>query len=55
MRTDRGKSTVAGDFMIPVVLFVFRRKDTLARIFERIRLVQPRKMYILSEGPRYEE
>lgn len=55
MRTDRGKSNITGDFMIPVVLFVFRRKDTLAKIFERIRLVQPRKMYILSDGPRNEE
>ena len=39
-------------FDIPVVLFLFKRKDTLARILERIRLVAPRKIYLIADGPR---
>tara|TARA_B110000211_G_scaffold194671_1_gene222943 strand:- start:10992 stop:11999 length:1008 start_codon:yes stop_codon:yes gene_type:complete len=40
---------------IPVVLFVFKRKDTLSRIISRIRDAGPRKIYIIADGPRTEE
>ena len=40
---------------IPVVMFVFKRKDTCIRILERIRQVQPRKLYIIADAGRNEE
>lgn len=39
-------------FDVPVVLFLFKRKDTLVKILERIRAVKPKKMYLLADGPR---
>jgi len=42
-------------FDIPVVLFVFKRKDTLKRIIDRIRQVSPSKIYIIADGPRNDE
>lgn len=42
-------------FDVPVVLFIFKRKDTLALIMERISQVKPRKLYILADGPRNAE
>ncbi len=42
-------------FKIPVVLFVFKRYDTLERIIGRIAEVKPEKMYILADGPRNEQ
>jgi len=41
-------------FDIPVVLFLFKRKDTLPLILERIRAVAPTKIYLLADGPRNE-
>jgi len=42
-------------FDIPIVLFTFKRKDTVFRIIERIAEVKPQKVYIISDGPRNEE
>ena len=42
-------------FDIPVVLFIFKRKDTLKRIIDRIKHVSPCKIYIIADGPRNEE
>ena len=42
-------------FEVPVVLIIFRRKDTLERIIARIREVQPSKMYLLSDQGRDDE
>lgn len=39
-------------FDIPVVLFTFKRLETLERIIERVRVVKPIKFYIISDGPR---
>lgn len=39
-------------FDIPVVLFLFKRKDTLVEILGRIRTAAPKKMYLLADGPR---
>ena len=37
---------------IPVVLFVFRRLDTVKLIVDKIREVEPKKFYVFSDGPR---
>lgn len=39
-------------FDIPVVLFTFKRSDTVVKILEVLALVKPKRMYILSDGPR---
>lgn len=41
-------------FDIPVVLILFRRKDTLRAIMERVRQVQPQRIYLLSDEGRNE-
>lgn len=40
---------------IPVVLFIFRRSDTVLRIIEVLRMVKPKKVYLLSDEGRNEE
>lgn len=42
-------------FDVPVVLFTFKRSNTLPRIFEVIRMVQPKKIYIFSDGGRNDQ
>ncbi|MGD6831878.1 hypothetical protein ACQCT5_06925 [Sutcliffiella halmapala] len=42
-------------FDIPVVLFIFKRYDTVLRILERIEVVKPSKLYIIADGPRNEQ
>lgn len=42
-------------FDIPVVLLIFKRKEKLKKIIERISQVQPTKVYILADGPRNKE
>jgi len=39
-------------FDIPVVLFLFKRKDTLERILGRIRSAAPKKIYLIADGAR---
>lgn len=39
-------------FDIPVVLFVFRRLDTVKMIMEKLKEIQPRELYVFSDGPR---
>lgn len=41
-------------FDIPVAIFIFRRLDTLERIFVRLSEVQPRKLYLISDQGRDE-
>lgn len=36
----------------PVVFIVFNRLDTTQRVFEQIRLAQPKELFIISDGPR---
>lgn len=36
----------------PVVLFLFKRHETLERIFEVIRSYKPERIYLLGDGPR---
>lgn len=39
-------------FNIPVVLFTFKRSDTVLRIIDVLRVVKPTRVYIFSDGPR---
>ena len=39
----------------PVVFIVFRRPDLTRAVFERIREVQPPKLFVFADGPRNEE
>jgi len=36
----------------PVLFLIFNRPDTAQRVFDRIRLAQPRKLYVAADGPR---
>lgn len=42
------------NFEIPVVMFLFKRQDTLDEIFAVIRAVKPKKMYLIADGGRNE-
>lgn len=42
-------------FDIPVVLIIFKRKDTVLKIIDRIRTVKPQKIYIMSDEGRNPE
>lgn len=44
-----------GYFDIPIVLFIFKRKDTCLQIIERIKKVKPKKIYLLADAGRNEE
>lgn len=39
----------------PVALFLFKRHETLVRIFEKIRDYAPEKIYLIGDGPRNQE
>ena len=43
------------NFEIPVVLFLFKRKDTIVRIIDRLRQVNVKKLYLMSDEGRTEE
>ncbi len=36
----------------PVLFLIFNRPDTTRRVFERIREIQPKKLYVAADGPR---
>lgn len=42
-------------FNIPIVLFIFKRKETLMKIISQIRKIKPQKIYLLSDGGRDDE
>lgn len=41
-------------YSTPIIFLIFRRPDLTARVFERIRAVQPTKLLIVADGPRTE-
>lgn len=43
------------NFEVPVVLFLFKRKDTIARIIDRLRQANIKKLYLMSDEGRTEE
>ena len=42
-------------FKIPIVLFIFKRTDTVIRIIERIRSVAPAKIYLIGDEGRNDD
>lgn len=42
-------------FDIPVVMFIFKRKDTTLKIINRIKKIQPARMYIIADAGRDKE
>jgi hypothetical protein len=39
-------------FDVPVVLIVFQRPDTTARVLDAVRKVQPSRLFVIADGPR---
>ena len=35
-----------------VLLLIFNRPDTTKKVFEQIRKIKPKKLYVASDGPR---
>ncbi|WML55180.1 hypothetical protein RCG17_11665 [Neobacillus sp. PS3-12] len=44
-----------GSFDIPVVLFIFKRKDATLQILNRVSQIKPKKLYLISDFGRTEE
>ena len=42
-------------FEVPVVLIFFKRIDKTIEVLDRIAQVRPRKLYLVSDGPRNAE
>ena len=42
-------------FDVPILFLIFNRPDTTARVFEKIREVKPRQLFIAADGPRIEK
>ena len=42
-------------FNTPILLIIFKRKETALKVLETIRRVQPKKLYIAADGARNEE
>ena len=55
MSMTKGKRMKTNKFSIPVVLFTFKRVDTLERIFPVLKSANVTKLYIFSDGGRNEE
>ena len=43
---------ITNAFNVPILFIIFNRIDTTRQVFEVIRKVSPRKLYIASDGPR---
>lgn len=43
------------DFDVPVVLLLFKRKDTVLQIIDRLKQIRPNKIYLISDQGRNEE
>jgi len=41
-------------FDIPILFIIFKRPDTTSVVFEQIKKIKPKKLYIASDGPRNE-
>lgn len=42
------------EFDIPVVILIYKRKEKIKRILERVAQIKPKRMYIIADGPRNE-
>jgi len=56
MKPEASTEKIAEGFLdTPVVLFIFRRPETTAKVFREIRKARPKKLYIVSDGARFEK
>jgi hypothetical protein len=39
-------------FEVPILFLVFNRPDTTRRVFNKIKEVRPRQLFIAADGPR---
>ena len=39
-------------FDTPILFLIFNRPDTTEKVFQRIRDIQPRQLFISADGPR---
>ena len=46
------KNSDAQSFSTPILFLIFCRPETTEKVFERIRSVRPRKLYVAADGPR---
>lgn len=42
-------------FDVPILLLVFNRPDLTKIVFEKIKLIQPKKLYVAADGPRIDK
>jgi hypothetical protein len=42
-------------FQIPILFLIFNRPEMTERVFERIRAVRPRRLYVSADGPRMQK
>lgn len=42
-------------FNIPICLFIFKRPDKAAKIIDRISRIEPKKIYLIGDGPRNDD
>jgi len=47
-----GDKRKANAMNINVVFIIFKRPDTTAKVFEAIRVAQPRKLLVIADAPR---
>ena len=40
---------------IPILLIIFTRLDTTKKVFQKIREVKPKQLFIAADGPRLEK
>lgn len=43
---------IAEEFPTPILFIVFNRPETTAQVFEEIRAIKPRRLYVAADGPR---
>ncbi len=44
--------SVFGQFDVPILLLIFNRPDVQQHVFDQIRIVQPKQLYIAADGAR---
>lgn len=49
---DRAEESSSLPLGAPVVLILFNRPDTTGRVFEVVRSVRPRRLFVIADGPR---
>lgn len=43
------------NFPVPILFIIFKRPDTAAQVFSKIRAVKPSKLFVAADGPRVDE